>query len=339
MGKVTAFKKSQSAGDTSDARPKGYVRMPAEGENGLFTQSWFVIAFSSEVAVGQVVGRDFLDGRVVVYRGENGKAMVMSAYCPHVGADLQHGAVVGNNIRCAFHHFEYDPAGRCVKTGVGDPPPRAACLFKFPVQERFGMIWVFNGNKPLFELPDFPYPDDKLVMGTPYPAKTLNCDPWVFSANTPDMQHLKFVHKMKITGKDPHDKFKWDSFGFVYAYKGLDPGDVPVETTLAIRGTSIFYRSQIYGKFWRGSVTGFGLPRPGQLIVYAINAVLKGPNAAEELEISHKQSQRILSEDQHIMDSIHYRVGYLTRGDKSLSKFLTYVRKYPRAHPSAAFIN
>ena len=108
---------------------------------------------------------------------------------------------------------------------------------------------------------------------------------------------------------------------------------------LAIRGTSIFYRSQIYGGFWRGSVTGFGLPRPGQLIVFAINAVRKGPKAEEELEISHQQSRRILSEDQHIMDTIRYRVGYLTKGDRSLAKFLTYVRKYPRAHPSAEFIN
>ena len=87
-----------------------------------------------------------------------------------------------------------------------------------------------------------------------------------------------------------------------------------------------------------GSVTGFGLPRPGKLIVFAINAVRKGPKADEELEISHQQSRRILSEDQHIMDNIHYRVGYLTKGDRSLSKFLTYVRKYPRAHPSADFI-
>jgi len=336
MGKVTTMRKSESG--ESAAPRKGYIRMPAEGENGLFTQSWFVVAFSSELGQGQVIGRDFLDGRIVVYRGEDGKALAMSAYCPHVGADLQHGTVVGNNLRCPFHHFEYDRSGKCVKTGVGDPPPRGACLFKFPTQERFGMIWVFNGTKPLFDLPDFPYPDDEIVIGSPYPAQVLNCDPWVFSANTPDMQHLKFVHKMKITGEDPHDKFKWDPFGFIYTYKGFDPGDVPVETTLAIRGTSIFYRSQIYGGFWRGSVTGFGLPRPGQLIVYAINAVRKSAKAAEELEISHQQSRRILSEDQHIMDTIHYRVGYLTRGDKSLAKFLTYVRKYPRAHPSADFI-
>ena len=338
MSKVSAIRKVD-AGDAAPARGKGYVRMPAEGENGLFTQSWFVVAFSSELAAGQVIGRDFLDGRIVVYRGADGKAIAMSAYCPHVGADLQYGAVVGNNLRCAFHHFEYDQSGKCVKTGVGDPPPRAACLFKFPTQERFGMIWVFIGSKALFDLPDFPYPDDDVVIAAPYPAKVLNCDPWVFSANTPDMQHLKFVHKMKITGEDPHDKFKWDPFGFIYTYKGFDPGEVPVETTLAIRGTSIFYRSQIYGNFWRGSVTGFGLPRPGKLIVFAINAVRKGPKAEEELETSHQQSRRILSEDQHIMDSIHYRVGYLTKGDRSLAKFLTYVRKYPRAHPSADFIN
>ncbi len=62
--------------------------IPAEGANGLFTQSWFPLCLSSQVARGQVRGVDFLDGRVVIFRGENGRAQVLSAYCPHVGADL-----------------------------------------------------------------------------------------------------------------------------------------------------------------------------------------------------------------------------------------------------------
>ena len=64
MAKVTAIRKTENS-ESSPARGKGYVRMPAEGENGLFTQSWFVVAFSSELGPGQVIGRDFLDGRIV----------------------------------------------------------------------------------------------------------------------------------------------------------------------------------------------------------------------------------------------------------------------------------
>src|SRR5262245_50333787 len=53
------------------------VPIPAEGENGLFTESWFPICPSFEVTPGKVVGKSFLDGRVVVYRTDDGQPHVM----------------------------------------------------------------------------------------------------------------------------------------------------------------------------------------------------------------------------------------------------------------------
>ena len=168
--------------------------IPTEGENGLFTQSWFPLCLSSQVAPGQIRGEDFLDGRVVVFRGENGVAQVLSAYCPHVGADLSVGDVQENTIRCAFHHWQYDQSGVCVKTGIGDTPPPAACLFPFPTMEKHGLIWAFNGEEPLFDIPDFPYPEDELATKVEAFERVLPVDPWVVCCNTPDMQHIKALH-------------------------------------------------------------------------------------------------------------------------------------------------
>jgi phenylpropionate dioxygenase-like ring-hydroxylating dioxygenase large terminal subunit len=33
---------------------------------------------------GQIIGKEFLDGRIVVWRGYSGEARVMSAYCVHL---------------------------------------------------------------------------------------------------------------------------------------------------------------------------------------------------------------------------------------------------------------
>src|SRR5262245_41367279 len=91
---------------TNLAKPgQGPKRVPNEGEEGLFTQSWFPICLSTDVPPETVKGYDFLDGRVVVYRGVDGRAQVASAYCPHMGADLAVGKMIGNNLRCAFHHW------------------------------------------------------------------------------------------------------------------------------------------------------------------------------------------------------------------------------------------
>ena len=41
----------------------------------------------------------------------------------------------------------------------------------------------------------------------------------------------------------------------------------------------------------------------------------------------------------HTATFIALKPGLLTRSDKSLARFLKYLREYPRAHPSADFIN
>jgi phenylpropionate dioxygenase-like ring-hydroxylating dioxygenase large terminal subunit len=327
-----------TAAPGATARRRTTRPVPAEGENGVFTQSWFAMAWSSEVASGQLIGRDFLDGRIVIYRGENGRVVATSAYCPHVGADLACGQVVGNHLRCAFHHWEYDQDGICVRTGGGDKPPKGACLFVFPTIERFGIIFVFNGEAPLFDIPSLPIPDEELLFGSPYPMQTLNCEPWVFCANTPDMQHIKVVHKITFGHEEPHDLFEWDDYGFQFRYSGFEQDGVASDYQLGIRGTTIFYRHGTHGDFFRGSIVAFGLPRPGRLVAFAVNAVRRGPKEKEHLEIANHVSARTLGEDKDLLNSIHYRPGHLTNSDRSLARFLNYLRSYPRAHPSADFI-
>src|SRR3546814_3723066 len=68
-------------------------------------ECWYPVALSSDLAPGQVIGRDIGDGRIVIYRGEDGAVRAMSAYCKHMGADLSVGGeVVGNNIRRSEEH-------------------------------------------------------------------------------------------------------------------------------------------------------------------------------------------------------------------------------------------
>ncbi len=319
--------------------------LPAEGEGGLFTQSWFPICLSEQVNRGEVRGEPFLDGRVVVFRGEDGVARVVSAYCPHLGSDLSVGCVVGSNIRCAFHHWEYDAAGRCVKTGIGDPPPGVARLFKFPTQERYGVVWAFNGNEPLWDLPSFEYPDDEIALRVYRYDEPFLCDPWVFAANTPDMQHIKVVHGVEFNAVDPHAAVAWEEWGFRYRIVAAHQGGVPIEWTLGIRGTSLYWQEGPYGDTWLGGMVGFGLPSPGIHQAFAMLAIKKGDGGVADqariessLEIAEGLMYRTIYEDKDILNTIHYRPGALTKGDRTLARYLKFLRGYPRAHPSAAFI-
>ncbi|VTU23812.1 Aminopyrrolnitrin oxygenase PrnD [Variovorax sp. PBL-H6] len=318
--------------------PPRALAIPKEGDDGLFRQSWYPLCLSSEVAKGQVLGCSFLDGKVVAFRGDDGVVHVTSAYCPHVGADLSVGKVVGNNLRCAFHHWEYNGEGVCEKTGIGDPPPRSACLFVFPSQEHWGIVWVFNGEEPLFDLPDMGHPEDTLEIWPYKFPRPFHSDPWVFAANTPDMQHLKAVHGVKFEHGDPHDLIEWDEWGLRYNVKAKHQGGVPIDWTLGLRGTGFFWRTGTYGDFWCAAVTGFGLPSPGMHQVFGAAMVLKGEHGKERLAKMRGITERTIGEDEQILDTIHYRQGTFTVADRTLARYLRIVRDFPRAHPSAAFI-
>jgi len=331
-----------AASDATSAAPKrpSGVRPPLEGADGLFSQSWFPICLSTDVERGQVRGYDFLDGRVVVLRGEDGNAQVLSAYCPHLGADLSVGDVVGNTVRCAFHHWQYDCTGRCVKTAVGDPAPPTARLFRFPTVERYGVIFAFNGEQPLFELPGFGCRDDELLWLTERFDCGFPVDPWVICCNTPDVQHIRVLHRIEFDSKDPGAAAEWTNHSMVYRFTGRHAMGEPLDMTVGIYGTTIFYQSAMYNGRWFGFLAPMGLPRPQQCTGFLVIAVRKDePGAEEHMRAMMDLERRVVSEDGPVLNTIHFRPGALTASDRTLARFLSYLVRYPRAHPSQDFIS
>ena len=75
--------------------------------DGTYLQNWNPLLLACDLRAGEIVGKDFLGTRVIVYRGPDGRPVVQSAYCPHVGADLSLGKLVDGNIRCAYHHWKF----------------------------------------------------------------------------------------------------------------------------------------------------------------------------------------------------------------------------------------
>jgi len=320
------------------------LALPAEGEGGVFSKSWFPLCLSSDVVPGTVIGRTFLDGRVAIFRGEDGVVQVVSAYCAHLGADLSCGDVVKNELRCAFHHWRYNSSGRCTATGIGDPPPPSARLFRFPTRERWGLVFAFNGEEASWELPDFPYPDHELLLLTEA-VPELPCDPWVVAANTPDIQHIKVLHSIKLNEADADINVRWTDHSMLYDMSGTHRAGQPISLKVGIYGTNFFAQSGEIAGRWLGVMAPMGIPRPGFTQTFFVIAAHKGTGTAEDLAAAKAHAQfglelerKVLAEDYSVLRRIRYRQGALTKSDKILARFLDYVRKFPRVHPSAPHI-
>ena len=323
--------------------------IPAEGENGLYTQNWFPICLADELQPGKIVSREFLGGRVIAYRDTTGKAHVMSAYCPHLGADIGVGAVKGDNVQCPFHHWEYNSQGRCVATAIGDHPPRAARLFKFPTIERLGLVLAFNGVTPLFEFPElFPEHESELNLQT-FRAAVMDCDGWVFAANTPDMQHLKVLHGVAFGHEDPHKLVRWHEWGFEYDFAGgtgdqNQKGQAELAWRLGIHGSNIFFQEGTHNGRWYGGFAIFSCIRPNKSEIFGgiVTRKSEGDDNAGGLALLKEMmafEAYVVNEDLPVLNTIKYKPGTLTKSDQTLARFLDYLRTYPRAHPSAPFIH
>jgi len=121
---------------------------------------WFAVAFSREIGPGEVKRIRYFDEDLVLFRTLEGEAHVLNAYCPHLGAHLgEGGVVVGETLRCPFHFWHVDGAGRCTKIPYAKRIPERARVRSWPVVERNRLIFVWHHAEekaPYWEVPEIP---------------------------------------------------------------------------------------------------------------------------------------------------------------------------------------
>ncbi len=159
---------------------------------------WFQVAYSDELAVGDVKPLRYFGKELVLARTEDGEARVFDAYCPHLGAHLGFGGKVeGDTIRCPFHAWRFDGAGRCVEVPYARRIPPKASIRAWPVREVNGGVMVWHdrgGADPGWEIPEVPELEDS---GWTEPTRrewTVRSCTQELAENTVDQAHFRYLH-------------------------------------------------------------------------------------------------------------------------------------------------
>src|SRR2546423_820577 len=118
---------------------------------GLDPSYWYPVEFDSALGPEEVIGAKFQKISVALYRDRDGEVRALEDRCAHRHVKLSRGFVEGCNLRCFYHGWTYAPDGRLCKLEhelFGKPFPSVK-LRTFPVQIRYGLIWVFFGDVAL----------------------------------------------------------------------------------------------------------------------------------------------------------------------------------------------
>ena len=161
---------------------------------------WYPVLESREVK-RKPLGVERLGQRLVFWRDAEGRVHAHPDRCPHLGAALSSGRVVGQHLVCPFHGFEFASDGHCrhiPANGRQGKIPVSLRLPPYVLREAHDLIWLWWGT-PSVEYPLLPYFS---VLEGRWRQGTVTAE-WPVHytraiENQLDVAHLPFVHRTTI---------------------------------------------------------------------------------------------------------------------------------------------
>lgn len=162
-------------------------------------EGWYPLAPSKSLAVGEARSFAILRQRVVVWRGDDASLHALDAFCPHMGADLGNGKVIGGNLQCYFHHWQFSKDGRVAKGACSRQKNlEKVKLKRYDVREYLGYVWIYAGEEvrtPLIRPAGLENTElDAMKIAEP----TLFAHHHVMMAGGIDLLHFSTVHGIDI---------------------------------------------------------------------------------------------------------------------------------------------
>ena len=115
------------------------------GAEDIDRRCWFALCSREDLPATHIFETDLLGQELAVWRGPGGIVNVWVNRCPHRGIRLTVGAIMGAELRCAYHGYRYtNGSGACsaVPAQPGRAAPRSLCVKSYPVLEAGGLIWT-----------------------------------------------------------------------------------------------------------------------------------------------------------------------------------------------------
>ena len=162
----------------------------------LMRRYWLPVRPASQLDAENVMPVRLLGEDLVLFRSADGLPGLIGDRCPHRLTEMKYGIPDTGGLRCCYHGWMFDPAGRCIDQpleSAGDAFRDSVRIKGYPAQEMGGLVWAYLGPPPAPLLP----PWDLFVMPNAIrqigvmrlPCNWLQCH-----ENTGDPAHSVYLH-------------------------------------------------------------------------------------------------------------------------------------------------
>ena len=203
--------------------------------------TWYVACTPNEIAE-KPLGRQICGDKIVLYRGAEGKVKALEDFCPHRAAPLSLGTVENGELVCGYHGLKMGCDGKTISM-PGQRVKGFPCIRSYPVEERYGFIWIWPGDAALADPALIHHLEWAVNPEWAYGGGLfhINCDYRLMIDNLMDLTHETYVHSTSIGQKE------------------ID--EAPVNTTVEEGQvvTSRYMENIMPPPFWRAALRGNGL--------------------------------------------------------------------------------
>ena len=118
------------------------------GEAFDWQNCWYPVTFLEDLSRESPTAFTLYDEPLMLFVDGDQKIVCLRDRCAHRAARLSDGKIVDGRIECLYHGWQYDASGQCVR--IPQLPdslkiPPKACVRRYPVAVRRGMVFIWAG--------------------------------------------------------------------------------------------------------------------------------------------------------------------------------------------------
>jgi 5,5'-dehydrodivanillate O-demethylase len=197
----------------------------------LLRRYWHPIAAVAEFDECSLKQIRVLGEDLVLYKDKRGTFGLLDVHCPHRRASLAYGLVETTGLRCHYHGWCFDEAGKCLEQPFEDTVrPNSTFRDKvranaYPVRSKAGMLWAYMGPDPvpcLWDWDVFYARGYSFVSCARVPCNWLQCQ-----EGSIDPIHFEWLHQnwMLHRAGQPygpkHTRIAFEEFEFGITYRRI----------------------------------------------------------------------------------------------------------------------